>query len=437
MTPQKSRAVSTLMSFAAALALFLPISGAAQTLESADPSAFAITPQVFRFAKPFDDRSSRLTTDAAGNFYIAAGLDDTHHLNGFAVIKYSAQGKLSGTFHFQPKSLSAGFANDVKVDANGNIYAGGYTLFGALVMSFDPSGKTRWTHLLGSAFTIDQIDALTLDQSGNVYAGGMQGGSMIIAKFTANGKLVWQKLQQGTAPGSGVTDVQLDSKGNLIVFGDTTNAGPGLDTTVLKINPQGKLLWTRNFTQSPDFNKVPRAGAVDHNDGIYATGDALNLITGDSFPYTVKYDMNGKLIFALTGAGNGGVSVAVDPADKILLSGFTLLHGNPVSTASKLDPSGKKIWVTQIPSSGEIVSDAKGNVFVSGDAYTVTKLNPAGTVLWTFQASNQFSEFSTTGSVVDPSGNLIVTGTGFDFDAGQNDIVTLKFRRTFKPPVTQ
>jgi hypothetical protein len=437
MTLQRSCAICAFISFAVASVLFLPMTGTAQTLESADPNAFAVTPQLFRFAKPFDDRSSRMTTDAAGNFYIAAGLDDTHHLNGFAVIKYSAQGKLLGSFHFQPKSLSAGFANDVKVDANGNIYAGGYTLFGALVMSFDPSGRTRWTRLLGSAFTIDQIDALALDQSGNVYAGGIQGGSMMVAKFTANGNLLWQKLHQGTAPGSGVADVQLDSKGNLIVFGDTTNAGPGLDTTVLKINPQGKLLWTRNFTESPDFNKVPRAGAVDHNDGIYATGDALDIVTGDSFPYTLKYDADGNLSFLLTGPGIGGSSVAVDPAGKILLTGSTLVQSSPISTASKFDPSGKKIWVTQIPSTGEIVSDTKGNVFVSGGAYTVAKLNPAGAIVWTFQGSSEFSEFSTTGSVVDPSGNLIVTGTGFDFKAGQNDIVTLKFPRTFDPHAAQ
>jgi sugar lactone lactonase YvrE len=430
MTLQRSYAVCACISFAVASVLFLPMTGTAQTTDSATPSAFAVSPRVFRFAKCCDDFSFRMTTDAAGNFYIAAGLDDTHHLNGFAVIKYSAQGKLLGSFHFQPKSLSAGFANDVKVDANGNIYAGGYTLFGALVMSFDPSGKTRWTHLLGSAFTIDQIGALALDQSGNVYAGGVQGGSMMVAKFTANGKLLWQKLHQGTAPGSGVTDVQLDSKGNLIVFGDTTNAGPGLDTTVLKINPQGKLLWTRNFTQSPDFNKVPRAGAVDHNDGIYATGDALDIITGDSFPYTLKYDTNGSLSFLLTGAGIGGSSVAVDPAGKILLTGSTLVQSTPIATASKFDPSGKQIWVTQIPAiAREIVSDAKGNVFVSGDEYTVTKLNPAGTIIWNFQGSSEFSEFTTTGSVVDPFGNLIVTGTGFDFKVGLQDIVTLKFPR--------
>jgi hypothetical protein len=410
------------MSFATALVLFLPITGAAQTQNVADPGAFPVTPQVFRFAKPFDDRSFRMTTDAAGNFYIAASFDDLVHPNGLGVLKYSVDGKLLGAFHF--RKAFAAFAFDVKVDANGNIYAGGTSALGGLVVSFDPSGKTRWAHVLG-----DSVTALTLDKSGNVYAGGIQGGPMIVAKFTANGKLLWQKLHQGTAPGSGVTDVQLDSKGNLIVFGDTTNAGPGLDTTILKINPQGKLLWTRNFTQSPDFNKVPRAGAVDHNDGVYATGVGLDIFTGDRFNYTLKYDTNGNLSFLLTGAGIGGSSVAVDPAGKILLTGFTLVQGNPISTASKFDPSGKQVWVTQIPSSGEIVSDAKGNVFVSGSDYTVTKLNPAGTIIWTFQGSSQFSEFSTTGSVVDPFGNLIVTGTGFDFNVGQDDIITLKFPR--------
>jgi len=422
MTFEKSHAVSTLMSFVVALVLFLPITGAAQTQESADPSAFAITPREFRFAKPFDDRSSRMTADAAGNFYIAASFDDLVHPNGFGVLKYSVEGKLLGAFHFN-KAFAA-FANDVKVDANGNIYAGGTSALGGLVVSFDSSGKTRWAHVLGGSVT-----ALTLDKSGNVYAGGVQGGPMIVAKFTANGKLLWQKLHQGTAPGSGVTDVQLDSKGNLIVFGDTTNVGPGLDTTILKINPQGKLLWTRNFSQSPEFDKVPLAGAVDHNDGIYATGDALDKFTGEAFPYTLKYDTNGNPIFVLTGAGVGGSSVAVDPAGNILLTGSTLVQSTPTWTASKFDPSGKQVWVTQIPLSaqGEIVSDAKGNVFVSGSDYTVTKLNPAGTIIWTFQGSSGFSEFTTTGSVVDPFGNLIVTGFGFDFNVGQDDIVTLKF----------
>src|SRR5580693_2636781 len=165
MTFEKSHAVSTLMSFVVALVLFLPITGAAQTQESADPSAFAIIPREFRFAKPFDDRSSRMTADAVGNFYIAASFDDLVHPNGFGVLKYSVDGKLVGAFHFN-KAFAA-FANDVKVDANGNIYAGGTGAQGGLIVSFDPAGKTRWSRVLG-----DVITTMALDQSGNVYAGG-------------------------------------------------------------------------------------------------------------------------------------------------------------------------------------------------------------------------------------------------------------------------
>jgi len=425
------------MSSIATLVLSLPITGAAQTQESANPSAFAITPREFRFAKPFDDRSARMTTDAAGNFYIAASFDDLVHPNGFGVLKYSVDGKLLGAFHFN-KAFAA-FANDVKVDANGNIYAGGTSALGGLVVSFDPSGKTRWSHVLG-----DVVTTVALDKSGNVYAGGsINQTSMVVAKFTADGSLLWETSHRGTTPmrcgfglltpGSCLTDMKLDNNSNVIAFGFSTNAGPNTDNTTLKIDPQGKLLWARNFAQQPQFNKVPAAGAVDHDNGIYATGQGVDPFSGDRFPYTLKYDTNGKLIFALTGAGNGGVAVAVDPAGKILLSGFTFLQGNPVSTASKFDPSGKQLWATQIPGSGQVVSDAEGNVFTSASDYTVTKLNPAGTIVWTFRGSSQFSEFATTGSVVDFFGNLVVTGTGFDFNVGQNDVISLKFPRNSKP----
>lgn len=430
MTFLKSRAVSALLSLAASWVLFLPIISAAQTQNSANRNAIAVTPQVFRFAKPFDDRSARMTADAAGNFYIAASFDDFVHPTGFGVLKYSADGKLLGAFHFN--NAFAAFTIDVKVDANGNIYAGGGSALGGLVVSFDPSGKTRWSHALG-----DSLTTLLLDKSGNVYVGGSSNGtSMLVAKFTANGNLLWQKTHQGTTSfpcnngftvGSCVTDMQLDTDGNVIAFGFTSNANPGLDNTTLKLNPQGKLLWVRDFTQQPLFDKVPAAGAVDHDKGIYATGQGVNRFTGERFPYTLKYDTNGKLLLVLMGAGNGGVAVAVDPAGEILLSGFTLFHGNEVPTASKFDPSGKRIWVTQIPGAGQIVSDAKGNVFASSSGYAVTKLNPAGKIVWTFLESSQFTEFATTGSVVDPFGNLIVTGTGFDFNVGQNDIITLKF----------
>src|SRR5208283_1251334 len=432
---QKSRAVFTLLSVAAALALFLPVRGAAQTTESADASASATNPQVITFMNEADDRSQRMTTDATGNFYIAASLNDEIHANSFAVIKYSVDGTLQGVFRFH---VAAGIAADVKVDASGNIYAGGSSGAGGVIVSFSPSGKLRWSHIVG-----DAVAAVALDSSGNVYAGGtINGTSMFVSKFTsAEGSLLSQTTHQGTTavpcggggltPGSCLIDMRLDHKGNVIAFGYSTNAGPNVDSTTLKIDPQGRLLWARNFTQQPDFNKVPAAGAVDPSDGIYSTGQGVDPFTGQRFPYTVKYDTNGNLIFALTGAGNGGSSVAVDSDGNILLSGFTLVEGEDAVTVSKIEPSGKQIFVTQIPTGGKVVNDSQGNIFVSGEDgsndYVVNSLSPTGNLLSTFIFATQSVSGTVSDSIVDPFGNLLVTGYGVPNAGGNDDIVTLKF----------
>lgn len=439
MTFQKSRAVSALMSVAAGLALLLPISGGAQTTESADASASATNPRVIPFITQADDRSQRMTTDTEGNFYIAATLDDLVHPNSFAVIKYSVEGKLLGVFRFH---AAGGIAADVKVDASGNIYAGGSSGAGGVLVSFNPSGKIRWSHILG-----DNVAAVALDASGNVYAGGtINSMSMFVSKFTAaDGTLLWQTDHQGTTPAPcgdhGLTpstcliDMQLDHNGNAIAFGYSTNAGPSVDSTTLKIDPQGTLLWARNFTQQPQFNKVPAAGAVDHENGIYSTGQGVDPFTGQRFPYTVKYDTDGDRIFALTGAGIGGSSIAVDADGDIVLSGFTLEPGEVAETVSKLEPSGKPIFVTQVRTGGKVVNDSKGNIFVAGEDgtndYVVSSLSPMGKMLSTFIFPTQLLAGGVTDSVVDPFGNLLVTGYGVNAETGPDEILTLKFPAGF------
>jgi hypothetical protein len=442
MTLQKSRAIPTLMSVAAALVIFLPMTVAAQTLESNDPSASAASPQVIAFSDGADDFSFRMTSDATGNFYIASTISNGP--NSFAVLKYSVDGKLLGVFRFK---FDAGISVDVKVDAGGNIYAGGSGGAGGAIVSFSPSGKLRWSHMLG-----DSVTALALDPSGDVYVGGTSDQtSMFVAKYTADGSLLWQTAHQGSTPvlcgaagltpGSCLIDMRLDHNGNVIVFGYSTNAGPNVDSTTLKIDPQGNLLWAQNFTQQSQFNKVPAAGAVDPNDGIYSTGQGVDPLTGQRFPYTVKYDTNGNQIFASTGAGTGGSSIAVDVDGNILLSGFTLVEGEDAVTVSKIEPSGKQIFVTQIPTGGKVVNDSKGNIFVSGEDgsndYVVNSLSPTGKLLSTFIFATQGVNGTVSDSIVDPFGNLLVTGYLLSNAKGFPEILTLKFPTGFKSNATE
>ena len=62
---EKPRAVPTLMSLAVALVLFLPITGAAQTQDFADPSASSVSKRMLPRSGS-RDRSVRMTTDVAG-----------------------------------------------------------------------------------------------------------------------------------------------------------------------------------------------------------------------------------------------------------------------------------------------------------------------------------------------------------------------------------
>lgn len=442
MISRKLRAVSKLKSLAAVLVLFLPIIGTTQTQNPSNQSGQIGNPQVLVFSDGGDDRTfGHATTDAAGNLHIPAEFGAPHLTNSFGVIKYSAQGKLAAEFHFNPKTLGNGFAQDVKVDAAGNVYACGFTFpFGGLVISWNSSGKTRWTQIIGK----DRISSMVFDQSGNIYVGGDSAGSMLIAKLTTAGKLLWSRQHQGvTTALAGVTSVQLDGLGNLVVVGDTGNSEFLLDTTVLKLDPQGDILFAQDFGEGAGFNNVPLGAALDRNDGIYATGTALNTFTGEAVPYTVKYDSDGNRAFLLTGAGNGGIAIALDPAGDIVLHGSTLIQDQFEATVSKIDTTGKTIFDTPVSTAGELTVDLQGNIYVSGSLNTVefqvVKLNSQGTLVSTVNqpVPNFQSIDGIVSSLLDPFGNLLVTGFGLPKGAGLDDILVLRLPTNSKPAANQ
>jgi hypothetical protein len=209
------------------------------------------------------------------------------------------------------------------------------------------------------------------------------------------------------------------------VLGTTSN-NPAILTnvmTVAKFDPEGDLLWAKDFSV-PHVSQVPGGLAIDREGNVYVTS-TTNPPEGIATPFTVKYDSDGALQFELQGNGAGGSSVAVDPAGDILLTGATSRFGTPtLIAATKIHPSGKTVWVTQIPATGKIVSDSAGNAFVAGFDFTITKLSPSGKVLF---SSSILPDDSVTDAVIDPFGNLLVTGFGQDAQFS-NDIFTVRLK---------
>jgi len=357
MTCQKFRLVSALL-FTLAVLLTQPSASIAQTQSAADEDAAsaATVPTIttFRFTDKGDDRAGRMTTDAAGNFYVSASLNSSAHPSGFAVLTYNFNGKRQGVFRYRlaPGEFESG-AQAVKVDMQGNIYAAGTTNLNGLVVSFTSSGVQRWADRFGGG--AGNPIALAIDESGNIYAAGNRGhgGSdgvgpvleWIIVKYSNSGQVLWEQHHTGNASlDSRVKDIQLDSAGNPIVFGTTSNSPTTLtnNLTVVKFNPQGDTLWARNFAV-PNNSLVPGGLAIDGGGNVYATS-ITDPPEGSDIPFTVKYDPNGVRKFVLHGNGAGGSSVAIDPAGDILLTGSTMIFGMPgLVEATKIHPSGAKV----------------------------------------------------------------------------------------------
>ncbi len=437
MTCQKFRLVPAVL-FTLAVLLTRPSASMAQTQSAADEgAASAPTITTFHFTDKGNDRAGRMTTDAAGNFYVSAGLiNSVSHPSGFAVLKYKFSGKLQGAFRYTPAPGEfQGAAQAVKVDMQGNIYAAGTTNVSGLVVSFTSSGVQRWADRFGGS--AGNPIALAVDGSGNIYAAGNRGhgGSdgvgpileWIIVKYSSDGEVLWEQHHTGTPSlDSRVQDIQLDSAGNPIVFGTTSNNPANLTNkmTVVKFDPFGNTLWARDFAV-PNNSLVPGGLAIDRRDNVYVTS-LTNPPEGSDIPFTVKYDPNGVRKFVLRGNGAGGSSVAVDPAGDILLSGSTMIFGMPaVIEATKIHPSGVKVWVTQIPAAGKIVADSAGNVFVAGTpGFAITKLNGAGEVLF---SSSLLPGDDVTDAVVDPFDNVLATGFGLNAQFS-DDIFTVRLK---------
>lgn len=404
-----------------AIMLALASAGIAQTGTVTDQDAAVpqavFTQTIFHFSDGGEDRPGRMTLDAAGNFYISAAVNSTGTVSGFAVLKYNSAGKLLGTFRYKlSPGEFGGVAHSVRVDKQNNIYAVGSTSVGGVVVSFTSAGAQRWT----ARFDHEPI-ALAVDSSGSIYvagngnAGGSDGVGPIlnwlVVKYSNTGKVLWEQRHTGTAGlDSRVRDIQLDPSGNPIVFGTTSN-NPKLLTnnmTVAKLNPNGDLLWAKD-ANVPLNSLAPGGFAIDAAGNVYATA-TTDPPEGVATPFTVKYNANGVLQFTLHGNGAGGSSVAFDPAGDVLLTGATGSFGTPgFVCATKIHPSGKAVWVTQIPATGIIVSDSAGNALVAGFAFEITKLSPAGKILL---SSSILPQGFVTDAVLDSSGNLLVTGFG-------------------------
>ncbi len=288
-----------------------------------------------------------------------------------------------------------------------------------------------WARRFGDSES-ELVNGLAVDPSGNVFVGGSFSGTvsfggaalvsaggtdLFLAKFAPDGTALWSQRFGGSGDDY-AAGVAVTASGDVVLFagfegtvsfggGDLTSAGY-TDAVLAKYSSAGAHLWSR------------RIGGSELDDAL---------------------------------------SVAVDPAGNVLLTGSfagtasfaqTMLSsaGNSDTFVSKWSGDGTHLWSKRFGSTDfdrghSIAADSSGNILVAGEFYLtanfggaaltsagvgdifVTKLTPDGTHLWSRAAGGSYSDTATS-ITVDPSGNVLVTGTfGGTIDLGNGPLTQL------------
>ncbi len=232
--------------------------------------------------------------------------------------------------------------------------------------------------------------------------------------------------------------VAIDSNGDVYVAGvgpDPINSGSPYDLVILKYNPQGNLLWVRNYDASIGSGGSSSPGVqiqIDSLDNIYAAG-----ISNNNKFILLKYDPLGNILWDTQTSipGSSGtrrsIYLALDD-NNIYLTG-----SNKQIITAKYDQTGNLIWMkvkgTNHDRPSDIKIDQNGNIYVLGSmgsllhqTIILIKYDSLGNQLWEYIYSSGSNNDNQSGKLLLSSTNHIY----FTGVSGQNgkytNLVTFK-----------
>ncbi|MGC2236162.1 MAG: FG-GAP-like repeat-containing protein [Pyrinomonadaceae bacterium] len=226
-----------------------------------------------------------------------------------------------------------------------------------------------------------------------------------------------------------------DAQGNVYVGGtsDTDDNGQ-TDIILFKVDSNGNRLWTRTFNGSGGYADGIRDIAVDAGGNVYLAGYAFNNLTGadQSYDYVIlKYDTNGNLLWSRTYDGPSKrddlpTSMKIDATGNVYVTGESYTIGASWTDYAtvKYDTNGNQIWAKRFDggmadTAYELELDTAGNIYVTGESLgsktggdiLTIKYNSAGQQMW-LNRYNDPTNGSDTGYEVEiaASGDVFVMG---------------------------
>ena len=300
---------------------------------------------------------SGLKADDQGNIYVFGPGDSTSERKTKGkvdayIAKYDQTGaqlwaRLIGTPEFD-------ICTGLDVDVNGNLYISGYTdgdfakpnkggqdMF---IAAYNQDGSQRWRDQIGTAAD-DRGGSIRLGDDNDVYVCGDTSGSLarenngqgdfFVARYQRTGKRLWLH-QFGTNAFDSGAGIVIGELGHLYVgFRSNGNLGSrnprrtDLDSCLVSISKEGRLLWARQFGPAGWDGTWAMARFTDGSGDILIAGCQIPL-GSKCQAYCRRYSSEGKLIWTQefrknsSQGGTCGRVAAIDSDNNVYLSGWTV-----------------------------------------------------------------------------------------------------------------
>ena len=273
-------------------------------------------------------------------------------------------------------------------------------LFSNLIFA-EQAPQQRWAaRYNGDANNSDEALAIVADNSGNIYVTGYSyglatGEDYATIKYDPNGNQLWVSRYSGPSGIDKAVDIAVDNAGNIYVTG-FSDGNSGFDYATIKYDSNGNQLWAARYDGPEQGNDAANALAVDNLGNVYVTGYSFG--NGGNDYATVKYDPNGKQLWASRYSNGYANDVAVDNSGNIYVTGESTGSGSGQDYVTiKYGPSGNQLWEARYTgpngdydSAAALAVDNSGNVYVTGSSYgggsrydyATIKYNSSGSQLW-------------------------------------------------------
>jgi methionine-rich copper-binding protein CopC len=380
-------------------------------------------------------------------------------LSAVKILSQPVEGWVNGnsTPRAGTQDIAAGIvlANDGNVCVVGSSNAAGSGFDIVLTKINASSGETMWERTWsGPGANYDKALSVTSDNS-FLYITGVSfqpSGDIVTLKYDFNGNLAWARTYDGPRHGGDFgTAIKTDANGNVFVTGRSA-VGERTFFTTIKYNSDGVQQWASAYN-GPLANNWDEAQAiaVDMNGSVYVTGytsDYKDFRTADYL--TVKYDMNGNLVWAqrYNGTGNSeDIALSIVEANRsIYVTGksdsaggnsnfYTIKYASATGDV-QASVSYTGVGLRQIDHAIDMAKDDAGFIYVAGYSFNATnefdlatvKYSPNLEQLWAISFDAGGDDIPS--KIVTSSDNVYVVGTSKHPRGTAADFVTLKYKNT-------